>query len=614
MVALLLVTAACHEPEVIRLEPEIPAILLGLDGPEDKEDATQPDQPCTPGTSLGCVTDYSRKVCKSDGSGFEEKPCPVGNICKGHDECTPAVCVPGEAKCLAPDKIGVCQDDGSAYEHTETCKLGLACLDGECQSSCTTAIKAKTNVGCNYALVDLGNFESFPQGSESDRPVVVVVSNTLADNPAHIVITSNKDGEPLPFTEEELTVDAQDLKTYTLPTGSAQLTTSLNRWSWDLVSDEPITVHLINPANGPDVRSNDATLLFPTDALGNEYLVMGWKSFWTEAQGFDDQGYPKYGFPSYVTVVATAQGTTKVLVTPSADVRGGQVAGGAFVEPVSKGQTATYNLNQGDVLNYTIEPKVGDNLDLTGTLVSSDRPIAVFAAHNCAFVPSIKVKFCDHLEHQLAPVKTWVNEYVADLFEPRAAGAYDVWRIMAAEDETLVNTEPAVPEVAGIILNKGEWVEYQAAFPHMITASGPNGGPIQVGHYMTGSNIVDAAGNEIFDPVCGDNLTGIGDPAFTIGVGTEQYLDHYVVLTPPGYSDDWINIVRLVGTEVILDGNPIPGDGGALIGSSSYELIRVPVQDGVHRLDSAEPFGVTAYGYDCDVSYAYPGGVLLDND
>ncbi len=604
--ALLLSLVGCPEPEVTFLGSETAGSETTSEpdpGPVDLPETTPGS--CVPGSSLGCITQYSQKICNEAGTAFEEVGCPPGHICSGNS-CVQAVCVPGAKVCLSPSVVGVCPEDGSAYNPDENCKTGLACVDGECVSSCDSQVKAQTNVGCNYALVDLGNFESFPQGVATDHPVVVVVSNTLDEDEAHVTIVSNATGQELEFTAEQLTVPPNDLKTFELPTGQAQLTTSLNRGSWDLTSDQPVTVHLINPANGPDVRSNDATLLFPTDALGDDYLVMGWRSFWTEAQGLDEQGYPKYGFPSYLTVVATSQGTTQVEITPTANIRAGDPAEGPCAEHVPAGQTATCTLQQGDVLNYTIEPAIGNDFDLTGTVVSSTRSVAVFGAHNCAFVPSIAVKFCDHLEHQLIPTDTWVKEYVADLFEPRAQGGYDVWRIMAGADETIVSTDPAVPEVAGIILNRGEWVEYQAAFPHHIQATGP----IQVGHYMTGSNIIDAEGNEIFDPVCGDNLTGIGDPAFTIGVGTSQYLDSYIVLTPPGYSDDWINIIKRAGTQVIVDGDPITA-GGTLIGNTTWELVRIPVEDGVHRLTGDFPFGATAYGYDCDVSYAYPGGVLL---
>lgn len=601
LVVLLTLATGCNEPEVIR---------IGFDdltgGGADDVDVqpgppdTNPRYNCQPNALVGCVSAYSRKVCDEDGLTFEDKACPAGHICVLDGQCKPAKCVPGEETCVSPDKVGVCADDGSGYSVTEVCDTGLSCVEGVCRSSCISAVKAQTNVGCNYALVDLGNFESEPQGAESDHPVVVVVSNTSGIEDAHIeIISNNPNAAPLEFTEEELTVPPQQLKTLTLPVGSAQLETSINRGSWTLTSDQPVTVHLINPENGPDVRSNDATLLFPTDSLGKNYIFMGWKSFWTEAQGFDEQGFPKYGFPSYLTVIATASGKTEVTITPSANIKAGQAPGGPIVDAVKAGTTVSYSLNHGDVLNYALEPQVAQ-VDLTGTQVTSDKPIAVLMAHNCAFVPSIDVKFCDHLEHQLAPVDTWGKGYVADLFAPRAPDAYDVWRIMASQDETVITTDPAVPEVAGIILNKGEWVEYQASFAHVIEATRP----IQVGHFMTGSNIPG------FDPVCGDNLTGIGDPAFTIGVAVNQYLDSYVVLTPPGYTDDWINVVRLIGTKITLDGNPL---GGTVtpIGGSVYELVRVAVGDGVHRLDADEPFGVTAYGYDCDVSYAYPGGMLL---
>jgi hypothetical protein len=366
-----------------------------------------------------------------------------------------------------------------------------------------------------------------------------------------------------------------------------------------------VTAHLFNPENGPEVRSNDATLLFPTDALGTDYVVMGWKSFYNEARGFDEAtGYPKYGFASYITVVATASGVTHVAIRPTEDIRPGYDNGvnkGPILR-VNAGVQAVHKLAQWDVLNYAIEPKLGQ-MDLTGTTVESDKPVAVFSAHNCAFVPSIDVKYCDHLEHQLTPVNTWGKTYVADLFHPRAPGAYDVWRVMAAENQTVVTTDPKVEGATSKILNKGEWFEYQASFPHLITATGR----IQVGHFMTGSNIPN------FDPVCGNQLTGIGDPAFTVGVALNQFIDNYVVLTPPGYSDDYLNVIRKAGTMVLIDGQAISQEGEP-IGGTGLELIRLSVADGVHHLESEQPFGVTAYGYDCDVSYAYPGGMLLSTN
>ncbi|MFT5430489.1 MAG: hypothetical protein ACI9OJ_001164 [Myxococcota bacterium] len=597
---LLLVAVAC--------QPEPATIEIG--GPDSDDGTSKADTEqgaigsCPPGASLGCVTPYSRKVCNSAGTELVEDKCPNGQVCftvDGTATCLEAKCVPNTKVCQSPNTVGTCRTDGAQYETTETCGTGLFCSDGSCVSTCQSGVKAKSNVGCSYALVDLGNFESEPSATTEDNPVIVVVSNTSGMAPANITITSSQTEDELELTPEEAAVPPGGLKTYLLPIGFAQLETAINRGSWLLRSDQPITVHLINPENGLHVRSNDATLLFPTDAVGNDYIVMGWKSFWTEAQGLDENNFPKYGFESYVTVIATSAGSTKVTLTPTADIRAGKNKDGTLLERVPAGNTVEYTLESGDVLNYATEPQIG-TVDLTGTQVKGDKAIAVFMAHNCAFVPSIDVPFCDHLEHQLAPIDTWGLTYVADLFQPRAETAYDVWRVMASQDQTVIGTDPEVPEMKSVILNKGEWVEYQASKPHLIKASAP----IQVGHFMTGSNF------DNFEEACGDTVkTGIGDPAFTVGVALNQYLDNYLVLTPPGYAQDYLNITREIGLEVFVDGIAVV-EIGEPMGSTGLELVRVAVPDGVHRIEAVKTFGVTAYGYDCDVSYAYPGGMTLE--
>ena len=72
---------------------------------------------------------------------------------------------------------------------------------------------------------------------------------------------------------------------------------------------------------------------------------MGWRSFWTLAQGRDAAGFPKYGFESYVTVVATAMGATHVTMTPTADIRAG-VGPDGTIERVPAGTTVQYTLQR----------------------------------------------------------------------------------------------------------------------------------------------------------------------------------------------------------------------------------------------------------------------------
>ena len=597
--------------------------VVGKDAGKSDDDGwihLGPPGSCPPGAELGCMEGgYAHKKCNADGTAFEVVPCTAGTVCVGNGQCVQAVCLPDERKCLGLSTPGVCAEDLSGFVAQEPCPIGLVCeqATGQCSSSCDSSLKAQSNVGCRYMVVDLGNYESDPKNNPNpsqpfdDRPVLVVVSNASGTSEANVSVTSFLEGSPMALTPAALTVPPQDLRTLQLSTGQPQLYTGINRWSWLVESDQPVTVHLFNPENGPAVRSNDASLLFPTDALGTDYVVMGWHSFYTDDKGFDEKGYPQYGFDSYVTIVATSSGTTTVTVKPTANIRSGNAPSTTPIDTIAKGETKTFTLTEGDVLNYAIEPKIG-TYDLTGTTVSASQPVGVFMAHNCAFVPSIAVKYCDHLEHQLAPVDTWGTLYVADRFNPRSAEGYDVWRIMAAKDGTIVTTDPPIEGVSGKVLNQYEWVEYQTDQSHLIhsgfqdSSKQDEEAPVQVGHYMIGSNMPN------FQPVCGEEQTGIGDPAFTIGVSTSQYLDRYVVLTPPGYDKDWLNIVRVKGEEVRLDGELIT-DPAVAVGTTNFELLRVSVSDGVHILEGDLPFGVTAYGYHCDVSYAYPGGMLLNS-
>jgi hypothetical protein len=62
---------------------------------------------------------------------------------------------------------------------------------------------------------------------------------------------------------------------------------------------------------------------------------------------------------------------------------------------------------------------------------------------------------------------------------------------------------------------------------------------------------------------------------------------------------------------VTLDGAPVTVPAQALA-DSGLVIYRVPVDDGVHRVTATAPMGLYAYGYDCDVSYSYAGGLNLN--
>jgi len=116
-------------------------------------------------------------------------------------------------------------------------------------------------------------------------------------------------------------------------------------------------------------------------------------------------------------------------------------------------------------------------------------------------------------------------------------------------------------------------------------------------------------------------IGGVGDPAYVLSVPVTQYRDDYIFLTPGGYRNDWVTLVAPTGTEIEFDGATVPAGDFTPVGSSGYSVAYVSTETTSgpdvarpHTVTGSAEFGVTVYGYDCDVSYAYPGGLNLSVD
>ena len=532
------------------------------------------------------------------GTAYDPVACEGGLTCY-QGQCESFVCVPNSTICVGTGGFKTCDGAGSGYSEPEFCPEGSSCQNngafGECVDACEANVKANIYLGCDYFAVDLDNVDT-----AADENVGIVVSVPATETKtAKVTVTELATGNELTATALQTTGDADDavvvepgqLKTLLLPTNGITGSNPLNgsvktKASYAISSDVPVTVHQFNPLNGEGVYTNDASLLFPSNLGGLEYLVMSWPHRVVEAGGEELRGY--------AAVIATEDGETEVTVIPRSNI-----AAGVGVPAITAGESRSFTLKKGDVLNLESAGETG--VDITGTWIRSTQKVTVMSGHECANVP-LGVNYCDHLEQQLFPLNTWGQVYIADAYQPRNEKQFDVWRVMGGADNTQVSTSPPIPGFETFTVHKGTVVEFQSSESFSISASGP----ILVGHYMIGSNYPG------YSVECteGSVQSGIGDPALALSVPTEQYLKEYVVLTPPGYEKNYINVMVPTGSEVNLDGAAITEEPTTITGTG-YDLIRVEVEAGVHTVDSSVEFGLTAYGYDCDVSYAYPGGLKL---
>ena len=442
-------------------------------------------------------------------------------------------------------------------------------------------------LGKEFFAADLNNYDGDVnpvtgqvEGSADAAQFSVTVSNPINSTGTATVSIMQEGGDGAGTHEK---IEPGELEIFDLPQWDCEDTFYGDR-SFFVESDVPVTVHQFNPANNEGVYSNDASLLLPVHSLGDRYRAACWR-FDNEGITTDDMS----GFSDFITVVATQDDTT-VRVVPTADIRSGE-----NVAAVQSGALLEMTLNRGEVLQVESDNTHSPDgrSDLTGSLITGSHPIAVFSGNECALIPD-GVMACDHIEEQLFPVSAWGVHYFVVKFEPRKTED-DLFRIIADDEETLVETQPSIDGFP-VTLNGGEFIEFVYDGDFEVTASQP----VSVVQYMTGSQY------------CGPDLLAVGDPAMLVALPEEQFIDEYIFLTPEQYLDDYINVIAPKEiSSITIDDSEIDGSLWVDFPSGDYMRARVPVEPGTHHLQASQDVGVIVYGYDDDVSYAYPGGAYL---
>ncbi len=299
-------------------------------------------------------------------------------------------------------------------------------------------------------------------------------------------------------------------------------------------------------------------LALPTDVAGTEHIVLGWPALKSQA-----------GFESQFAVVATSD-DTQVTYTPKATTRAG----------VTAGTSTSASLNKGDVL--AVSSTVGD---LSGTPVSSTKPVGVIAGNACANVPTVQTDFCDLVIEQIPPTSTWGTSFYTVPLKTRLNG--DSFRILASEDNTTVRLNGVVIAT----LQRGQVHARMLQAPMQITADKP----ILIAQYATGAEY-DSGSN--------------ADPLMMLLPPVDQFLSEYTFATRSAPDSRYANLVvptSAVG-QVSLDGAAIPGSAFSPIPATTYSWAQITVMPGAHNLVSPQPLGVSVYGYAYSLGYGTAAG------
>jgi hypothetical protein len=512
-----------------------------------------------------------------------------------------------------------------------TCPADQGCLNGACVEACAAAAGSHGNVGCDFHVTSPGSYppspgpcfaafvantwprpaklavtrggESFdvtqfakiPQAGQPEAAWPAVPATGIPVGEVAVLFLSHKPGAVFPETGEPTTCPVPPaVNASTVLAGSGKTD------AFRITSDTPVSAYDILPYGGAESHFPSAQLLFPSSAWGTNYMVIA-----TPPGTHDVPG------PLWAQVIA-AEDNTKVEVLPSVDL-----PAGADFAAAPAGATATFSLSAGQYLQWELP---AGSADPSGTVVLSDKPVAVLAGNRFFRLQPTPAPGGESTHQQILPISALGHEYVAAPFETRRKDLQPEvinYRMVGAFDGTVLTFDPPVAG-APASLSQGQIVDFKATGPFR-AASQDADHPFSIAQIMDTSNIEGGTREGATAPGYPPNL---GDEEFVIMLPPDQFLSSYVFFTDPAYPTTNLAVTRVKTSAGFYDveidclgalsgWQPVGKDGRFEV--TTVDLIRAEVgvkgcSNGRHTAESKGPFGIVVWGLDSYSSYAYPAG------
>ncbi|XP_078613391.1 IgGFc-binding protein-like [Branchiostoma floridae x Branchiostoma japonicum] len=441
------------------------------------------------------------------------------------------------------------------------CQNGGTCLNGRDAYACLCP-RGWQGTNCDEELTIPDNrgtdfIVGFLQNNGQSNLELFITS--ASPNPASVTVSA-----PGASFTRHLTVTDAAVRVVSLPQSLALSGNEKAQKGVSIRSDSEIIVYGVNK----EQATTDGFLGLPVDVLGNEYFVASYTPLSSSEFGI-------FGTEHNTNVEITVKGTT-------------QYQGVTY----STGSVVRLVLNKFEAVQF----QGSGSSDLTGTHVTSSKPIALMSGNRCVYVPH-EIRACDHIVEQIPPVDTWGQRFVTVPLAVRRGG--DIFRIVAARDGTQVNVTGHAPRV----LHSGRFweMDVRSDVYQSITSSKP----IMVLQYSKGQD--------------SDNINT--DPFMMYLPPTEQFAADYTFATVDAVGSvytSYINIVIKTTEKAGLsyDGHPLP---------SSTRWVQIPGTDlsaaqlhitstGTHKIKHTSAivtFSLFYYGFSSYDSVGFPGGLRL---
>jgi len=356
-----------------------------------------------------------------------------------------------------------------------------------------------------------------------------------------------------------------------------------------VVSRNPVTIYAYNIWTCPACSggSPDGYLALPIEGLGTRYYTVNFPDGTTFSSG-GSNGLRKGEF-----LIIAPYDNTDVTITPKAPTLGGHLADVPFSISLKRGQT------------YLVQSPgsfAGDN-DLTGSQITSNRPVGVVTGHEISSVP-VGLNSADHFAEMIAPVDRWGTQYF-DMPMAYRTVCGDYIRVLSGEDGNQITYNGRGP----FILNAGEYADRDLVNEPEVYTSITNQKFIVAQYsYSQGFN---------GDP-------GLADPFMILFTPQEQFETEMIFRTPtPSRANSYSNYLTFITEYDSIKKITINGKGiGAyeFVGLQKFlntdpvmagYRVKLPTLQRNYVARSPTPFGAYQYGFSFYEGYGWPTGQAL---
>ncbi|KAG3256039.1 hypothetical protein H1C71_039090 [Ictidomys tridecemlineatus] len=362
--------------------------------------------------------------------------------------------------------------------------------------------------------------------------------SSLSENIATVSIISHADK-----TLQKVTVKPGQTVTVNITAEAEMSGTNTFMSAVEVHSDQNISVQALNAKPS----SADLTLLQPVSALGTEYFVVTPTDISTR------------NVREFAVLAGSEGAEVSVLLKGAVTFKGKSYSAGSVLEVT---------------LNSFESVQLQSKVDLSGSKVTANNPVAVFSGHSCAQ----KHTKCDFVMEQLLPTSAWGKQYVVP---PLAAQSnYDLVYIVASQTTKLTYKQGGTP--GSRVLQMGDVFELQVKPKQPLTLSADVG--IQVVLFGTGAE-----------------RNGVTyDPYLILIPDVEAYCPSYVIRSIPDSEDVVILVVQTNDTSgLTIDGHQlgstvtwVPVQGSQF----SYAEVDLSTAEAIHRAEATTKFGMLLFG------------------